>query len=457
MSSTTGKDILDKQKAFFLSGKTKDVSFRIHQLKVLQSIISENEKELFDAVYADFKKPEFESFATELGVVHAEIKNAIKNIRKWTKPKKVGSTLVNFPSRNYIYPEPYGVSLIIGPWNYPLLLLLTPLIGAIAAGNCVVLKPSELTPHTSKAIADLFKGFFDEDYIRVVTGGVEETQDLLNQPFDYIFFTGSTRVGKIVMQAAAKHLTPVTLELGGKSPAIIHKDVNIKVAAKRIVWGKYVNAGQTCVAPDYLYVHSEIKDAFFEALKKCVENAYGKDPKKSPDFARIINDVHFQRLHGYLNNGTTLFGGDIDVYDHYIAPTALTDISWEDPIMQEEIFGPILPIMEYSNLDNALAEIESRPKPLAMYIFTRSEQVEKKIIKRIPFGGGAVNDTVEHLANHHLPFGGVGASGMGAYHGKFSFDTFTHYKGIMKKGFVINIPLKFAPYKGKFKWIRKVF
>lgn len=457
MSNFDASLIRDKQRAFFNSGKTKEVSFRIHQLKVFKSIITEHEKELINAVYKDFKKPEFEAFAMELGVVHSEIDYAIKKVKKWSKRQKVSTTLVNLPAQSYIYPSPYGVSLIISPWNYPLLLSLTPLIGAIAAGNCAVLKLSELTPHTSEAIEKLFKGYFDQDYIRVVNGGVEETQQLLEQQFDYIFFTGSTRVGKIIMEAAAKHLTPVTLELGGKSPAIVHNDVDIDVAAKRILWGKFSNAGQTCVAPDYLYLHTDIKDAFLEALKKHATRMFGKDPSKSEDYARIINDQHFQRLHGFLNNGTTYMGGEIDVYDHYIAPTILTDVTWDDEVMKEEIFGPILPVLEYSDLAEAIAGIKAQPKPLALYVFTKSNDVEERVIKEVPFGGGMINDTVAYLGNHHLPFGGVGTSGVGSYHGKFSFDTFTHYKGVLKKPFMFDIALRYAPYKGKLKWIKKLF
>ncbi|MDZ7806103.1 MAG: aldehyde dehydrogenase [Gracilimonas sp.] len=452
----SAKKLLDKQRTYFRSGATRPISFRIHQLETLKKILNEHEEELTAAVYKDFKKPELEAYATEIGILHDEISYTIKKLRKWVKPNKVPGTLINFPSSNYTIAEPYGSVLIVAPWNYPIQLALLPMVGAIAAGNTVVIKPSELSPNTSTVLKKIADAWFKEEFVAVVEGGVEVNQDLLAQDFDYIFFTGSTRVGKIVMEAASKHLTPVTLELGGKSPCIVDGTAKIKTAAKRIAWGKFLNAGQTCVAPDYVLVHSSVKENLLQELKKTIKNFYGVNPKLSPDYARIINQDHFQRLSTYLEDGEIYSGGRYDEEEYYLEPTILTDIKNESAVMEEEIFGPILPVIEFDTIADAIHLVNSRPKPLALYLFTENSTTERLVLKECSFGGGAVNDVVAHLGNHHLPFGGVGNSGMGVYHGKSSFNTFSHTKSIMRKPTWLDIPFRYAPYKGKLKWIRKI-
>lgn len=448
--------IVEKQKTYFKSGATKSVEFRIHQLSTLKKILTEHEEELVAAVYNDFKKPEFETYATELGILHNEISFALKKLKKWAKPQRVSGAMINFPSANYTLAEPYGCVLIIAPWNYPIQLALLPLIGAIAAGNTVVIKPSEITTHTSVALKQILEQWFKEEYIAVMEGGAEVTQQLLSQHFDYIFFTGSTRVGQIVMEAAAKTLTPITLELGGKSPCIVDETADLKVAARRIAWGKFLNAGQTCVAPDYLLVQSNIKHEFLEHFKAAIQKFYGDDPKQSPDFPRIINQQHFNRLAALLEDGVIYHGGQTDSDERYIEPTVLIDVKADSKVMQEEIFGPILPVLTFDDFPQALQIVESFPKPLSFYIFTNNRETENQFIHSCSFGGGVVNDVVTHLGNHHLPFGGVGTSGIGSYHGKHSFNTFSHIKSIMKKSFWLDIPFRYAPYKGKLKWIKKI-
>lgn len=452
----SARELLEKQQTYFRSGATRSLSFRVHQLETLKKILIEHEEELMSALYQDFKKPELEAYATEIGILHDEISFAIKKLRKWVKPKRVSGTLINFPSYNYTVAEPYGSVLIIAPWNYPVQLALLPMVGAIAAGNTVVIKPSELSPNTSSVLKKIMEAWFKEEYVAVVEGGVEVNQDLLNQNFDYIFFTGSTRVGKIVMEAASKHLTPVTLELGGKSPCIVDGTARIQTAAKRIVWGKYINAGQTCVAPDYVLVHSSIKNDLLQELKKSISEFYGVNPKLSPDYARIINQDHFKRLCSYLKDGDVYSGGRHDEEEFYIEPTILTNIKSNAKVMEEEIFGPILPVIEFKSISDAIHKVNSNPKPLALYLFTENKTTERLVLKECSFGGGAVNDVVAHLGNRHLPFGGVGNSGMGVYHGRSSFDTFSHTKSIMRKPTWLDVPFRYAPYKGKLKWIRKI-
>jgi len=437
---------LDTQKKFFLSGKTKDISFRIKQLKKLRKLLKDNEQRLIDAVHSDFKKSAFETYATEIGLVITDINYAIKNIESWSKPDTVSSSLVNFPSKNFIITEPYGCALIIAPWNYPILLALQPLVGAIAAGNTAILKPSELTPNTSETIEELISKEFDEQILKVILGGVEESSALVKMDFDYIFFTGSTRVGKIIMKDAAEKLTPLTLELGGKSPCIVDKSANLETSAKRIAWGKFVNAGQTCVAPDYLMVEKSAKQDFLDHLKNSIQQLYGDDPELSPDYPRIISDDHFKRLSDFLDEGFLVTGGQTNADDLYIAPTVLSDISWNHKIMQDEIFGPILPVLEFEEVEEVISIVNSRPRPLALYVFTADQQFEDQILNSISFGGGAVNDTIAQLGNHHLSFGGVGASGFGSYHGKASFDCFSHKKSVMKKPFWPDVPIRYAPY-----------
>ncbi len=437
---------LDAQKNFFLSGKTKEIEFRIKQLKKLRSLLKDHEQKLIDAVHADFKKSAFETYATEIGLVITDINFAIKNVESWSKPDTVSSSLVNFPSKNFIITEPYGCALVIAPWNYPILLALQPLVGAIAAGNTAILKPSELTPHTSGVIEELISKEFDEQFLKVILGGVEESSALVKMDFDYIFFTGSTRVGKIIMKHAAEKLTPLTLELGGKSPCIIDNTANLETSAKRIAWGKFVNAGQTCVAPDYLMVEKSVKQEFLGFLDNAIKELYGKDPEQSPDYPRIISKNHFDRLSAFLDEGTLVTGGQSNVDDLYIAPTILSDINWDNQVMQDEIFGPILPVLEFEKFEEVISTVNSRPRPLALYVFTADQQFENQILNSISFGGGAVNDTIAQLGNHHLSFGGVGASGFGSYHGKASFDCFSHKKSVMKKPFWPDVPIRYAPY-----------
>jgi aldehyde dehydrogenase (NAD+) len=432
------------------------VNFRIHQLETLKKMLSEHEEDFNTAVHKDFKKPELEMYATELGIVHNEISYVLKKLKKWTKPQKVSGSWVNFPSKNYTISEPYGSVLIIAPWNYPVQLALLPLVGAIAAGNTIVIKPSEITSNTSKALKEIIQKWFKEEFVAVVEGGVEKNQELLAQDFDYIFFTGSTRVGKIVMEAAAKNLTPVTLELGGKSPCIVDESADLKTSARRIAWGKFVNAGQTCVAPDYLLLQSSIQKEFLEYFEEAVSEFYGENPKESPDFPRVVNQSHFERLIGYLEDGKIHLGGEADAADFFIAPTVLTDIEKDAKVMEEEIFGPILPVLTFEELPDAIDIINAKNKPLALYLFTNKKEAEEAVLEQCSFGGGAINDALAQLGNHHLPFGGVGSSGMGAYHGKQSFETFSHTKSIMKKPFFLDIPFRYAPYKGKLKWIKRI-
>ena len=450
------QQIVKHQKEYFGSGATNDVSFRIAQLKKLKRLLKKHEHQIFDALKKDFQKPAFETYGTELGILYTEIDHIIKNLSSWARPRKVRGSLINFPSSNAIHHQPYGVALVIGAWNYPIQLTLNPVIGAMAAGNCVIAKPSELASHSSSVMADIINSAFDPGYLHIVEGAVETTQQLLNEPLDYIFFTGSTRVGKIIMQAAAEQLTPVTLELGGKSPAIVDETAELKTTAKCIAWGKFVNAGQTCVAPDYLYVHSSVQEKLINELTQCIREFYGDDPSASPDYPRIINDDHFKRLTGYLDNGTLATGGEHASGDRYIAPTLLSHINWDDPIMQEEIFGPILPVLTFDDMDAVITQVNAHSKPLALYLFSEDQSQQKRILNEIPFGGGCINDTIAHLGNQNLPFGGVGNSGMGRYHGKASFDLFSHQKSIMKKTTWFDIPLRYAPYKNNLKWLKKL-
>ncbi|MEX0608838.1 MAG: aldehyde dehydrogenase [Balneolaceae bacterium] len=450
------KKLLNQQKTYFSSGATKSVEFRIHQLKTLKKILVEHENELNQAVHEDFNKSPFEMYATEIGVLHTEINYALKNLKKWAKPKRISSSLINFPSKNYSIPEPYGSVLIIAPWNYPLQLALLPLVGAIAAGNTAVIKPSEITSNTSAAISKILSKWFKEAYIAVVEGGVEVSQELLAQNFDYIFFTGSTRVGKIVMEAASKNLTPVTLELGGKSPCIVDSSADLKTSAKRLAWGKFMNGGQTCIAPDYLLIQENVKDEFLEHFKNSIRSFYDVNAKLSPDFPRIVNDFHFDRLSQFLKDGEIFFGGKSDPKQRYIEPTVLDNISLEDAVMQEEIFGPILPVLTFKDLPEAVDIVNSRPKPMALYLFTKNRKAEQMVLENCSFGGGAINDVILQIVNHKLPFGGVGKSGMGAYHGHKSFEIFSHYKSIVKKSFWFDFPVRYPPYKSKLKWIKRI-
>lgn len=450
------KKLIDKQREYFRKGITLDIDFRINKLKILRRAIIENESLILKALKEDLNKSDFEGYETEIGIVLDEIRYIIKNLKSWAKPKKVKTPLTQFISTSYIYPEPYGITLIIAPWNYPFQLVIAPLIGSISAGNCSIVKPSEYAPHTSKVISKIIVDNFEEEFIAVVEGGIDVNKALLKEKFDYIFFTGSVNVGKIVMEAASRHLTPVTLELGGKSPCIVDEDADIDLAAKRIVWGKFLNAGQTCVAPDYLYLHKNIKDYFIKSAIKYIKEFFGENPLKSEDYPRIINIKHFNRLKNLLKEGDILYGGDFDEEKLYIAPTIIDNITWEDFVMQDEIFGPILPVLVFEELDEVVETVNTHPKPLALYYFSNDKEKQKRVISEISFGGGCINDTIVHLATPYLPFGGVGNSGMGSYHGKASFDTFSHKKSVLKKSNLIDIPLRYPPYKGKIKLLRKI-
>ncbi|HCX1076666.1 TPA: aldehyde dehydrogenase [Staphylococcus aureus] len=446
-------------KAFFNTQQTKDISFRKEQLKKLSKAIKSYESDILEALYTDLGKNKVEAYATEIGITLKSIKNARKELKNWTKTKNVDTPLYLFPTKSYIKKEPYGTVLIIAPFNYPFQLVFELLIGAIAAGNTAIIKPSELTPNVARVIKRLINETFDANYIEVIEGGIEETQTLIHLPFDYVFFTGSENVGKIVYQAASENLVPVTLEMGGKSPVIVDETANIKVASERICFGKFTNAGQTCVAPDYILVHESVKDDLITALSKTLREFYGQNIQQSPDYGRIVNLKHYHRLTSLLNSEqmNIVFGGHSDEDERYIEPTLLDHVTSDSAIMQEEIFGPILPILTYQSLDEAIAFIHQRPKPLSLYLFSEDENATQRVINELSFGGGAINDTLMHLANPKLPFGGVGASGMGRYHGKYSFDTFTHEKSYIFKSTRLESGVHLPPYKGKFKYIKAFF
>lgn len=450
--------MINLQKEFFYSGQTRDIEFRKKQLKKLRSAIIKHEKEILKALNLDLRKSEFEAYSNEVGFVLNSIQYMLKSIDEWAKPVEVKTPLHFQPAKSFIVREPYGSVLIIGPFNYPFQLVMEPLIGAIIGGNTAIVKPSESSVHTAQIIRTIIEETFEPQFVRVVEGEKEEVNALIHAPFDYIFFTGSVSVGKIVMRAAAERLTPITLELGGKSPVIVDESANLDVAVKRIAWGKFNNVGQTCVAPDYVLVHSSIYERFIKKLKKTIVQFYGKDPQASRDYGRIINERHFDRLAKLLqaekNNIT--FGGRADRKDLYIGPTIFENVSWESPIMEDEIFGPLLPIIKYENLASAFDQIRKLPKPLAAYFFSENEKHIDAFLQEIPFGGGCINDTVTHVANHYLPFGGVGPSGMNSYHGKASFETFTHAKSIMKRSSKLANNLLYPPYKQKVKLVRKV-
>lgn len=456
MDSQGVQDIVNRQKQMVRSGATQSVAFRLKQLEVLKSAIKKREKHIMEALFADLGKAEFEAYATEIGTVYDSISHAMKHLKKWAKPKRVPTPIVHFGSVSYIFSEPYGSILIIGPFNYPFMLVLDPLIGAISAGNCAVVKPSEYTPHVSAIIAEILADCFDETYIKTIEGGKEITSILIHTPFDLIFFTGSIGVGKIVMEAAASNLVPVILELGGKSPCIVDRETNLDLAAKRIVWGKFLNTGQTCVAPDYVLAHRDIKEALIAKMKEQITAFYGADPKASRDYGRIVNTRQWDRLNGLLDDAKVVAGGYGDREHLYFAPTIMKGVEWDDKVMEEEIFGPILPVLEYDDLSLVIDKVNAKPKPLALYLFTENKTIENKVLHSISFGGGCVNDTILHLVSPYLPFGGVGSSGMGSYHGKHSFDSFSHRKSVLKKSTRINLDLIFPPYNlQKLKWIKR--
>jgi aldehyde dehydrogenase (NAD+) len=449
------KSVIESQRIFFNSNATKDIRFRIEQLKKLKAVLKQNEAILYEAIYADFKKSEFETYTTELLLLYNDIDEAVKNTHAWSKVKRVKTNLFNFPAKSFIIPEPLGLSLIIGAWNYPYQLSLAPAIAAIVAGNTVVLKPSEVPVNTSRAMFKMINENFAPEFFSVVEGGELETTALLAQKFDKIFFTGSTTVGKIVYQAAAKHLTPVTLELGGKSPVFITKNCDIETSAKRVVWAKFLNAGQTCIAPDYILVDAAIKEKFLETLKaQILKFEYSFDHQ---NYVQIINQKSFDRLMGMMDKEKIYCGGKNDRAQRYIEPTILSNISFSDKVMEAEIFGPILPVIAYDRIENVIAEVKKRPKPLSCYVYTNDASIKNKILKEISFGGGAVNDSVMHISNSSLPFGGVGDSGTGSYHGEAGFKTFSHYKSVLEKSPCLEPDLKYSPYsKARLSWIKNI-
>ncbi len=450
--------ILEKQRKYLCDVGTIDVNTRIENLKKLKNVIKKYEEEIIDALNKDLGKHIFESYSNEVGFVYGSINYSIKNIKNWAKIRKVKNDAAQLPGKSYIYKSHYGAVLIIGPYNYPFQLLIEPLIGAICGGNTVVLKPSEYATHTENIIAKIIKETFDEKYIAVVTGDYKVNSKLLDLQFDYIFFTGSVNVGKIVMEKASKHLTPVTLELGGKSPVIVHNTADLRISAKRIMWGKLINAGQTCVAPDYVLAHEDIYEDLIKEFIKVTKEFYGEDIINNKDFGRIINERHMDRLSNILNHDKEkiVFGGNMDLEKKYISPTILKDVTLEDMVMSEELFGPILPVIKYKDMEDIKYYISKNKNPLALYVFSEDSNFSEDVITRFTFGGGCVNDTISHVASTYLPFGGIGTSGMGNYHGKASFDTFTHDKSIVKKSTKIDIKLVFPPYKNKVNLIKKI-
>lgn len=450
--------VVKEQRLFSAGGAAKAIDFRKQQLQKLKTVLKQNEQLLSEALYADIKKSQFETYLTELALIYHELDKAIKFVNKWAKPKATRTELVNQPGKSFILPEPYGTTLIIGAWNYPYQLTLIPLIAAIAAGNTSIIKPSELPQNTSSALAKIINQNFDPAYLYVAEGGADVTQELLSMRFDKLFFTGSTTIGKIVAKAAAEHLTPITLELGGKSPCLVFADADLKISAQRIVWGKFLNAGQTCIAPDYLLVEEQIYQPLLEELKNQIGKVIGPNPLESESYTRIINQHHVQRLKKLIDPQKLFTGGQVIETENYIEPTILKDVRFTDEIMKEEIFGPILPVIPFNDLEPVLQEIKSRPRPLSLYIFGKNSKVHTRILNEISFGGGCINDVIMHICNSHLPFGGVGDSGMGSYHGEAGFKAFSHFKSILKKPFWFELPLKYLPYTQlKLKIIRAIF
>lgn len=439
--------ILIKQRTFFDTGRTLQIGFRKEALRRLKKAIVRHEKEICAALQADLGKSDTEGYMCEVVLTLAEIKEQLKNLEEWSRTKEVPVNLANFPAKGYLVQEPYGTVLVMSPWNYPFMLTMEPLAGAIAAGNCCVVKPSAYSPKTSAVIAVILREVFPEKYVAVIEGGRKENQALLEQKFDYIFFTGSVSVGKLVMEKAAVHLTPVTLELGGKSPCIVDRTARLSLAAKRIVFGKFLNCGQTCVAPDYVLVERSVKDAFLKELMRWIQKMYGKDAFANPDYARMVNRKHFDRVCRLIEPEKVVYGGRTKAESLQIEPTVLYPVSEEDLVMQEEIFGPVLPVIVVDSMEEARQFIKARPKPLACYVFTSRKKTERLFINGVSFGGGCVNDTIMHLSTPQLSFGGVGESGMGSYHGKKSFETFSHEKSVLKKSVLLDVPARYQPYR----------
>ena len=454
----TLKEKINKQREYFSTGETKDINFRIEKLKKLRDVLKSEEEKVFEALKKDLMKSSFESYVTEVAMVYDEINMHIKNIKKWSKKRRVKTPLVQFPAKSFIQLEPYGVVLIIGPFNYPFMLTMDPLIGAIAAGNTAVIKPSESAPETSKILKEILEKVFDEKYVLHVNleRGKEVVEELLKEKFDYIFFTGSATVGKIVMKAASQYLTPVTLELGGKSPCIIDKDCKLELAARRIVWGKLLNSGQTCVAPDYLYVHKDIKEEFIKKLEEEIKNQFGNNPLESEDYSKMVNEREFNRVLSYIDKEKLVFGGNYNRQTFQIEPTILKNVTWDDPVMEREIFGPIFPILTFENLDGVLRVVNSKDKPLALYYFSEDKNKIEKVLNSTSSGGVTINDTLVHVSSSYLPFGGVGNSGMGEYHGKYSFDLFSNKKGVMNRKTFLDLKIRYAPFQNKLTIVKKI-
>ncbi|MBT5077478.1 MAG: aldehyde dehydrogenase [Candidatus Marinimicrobia bacterium] len=450
--------LINNQREYFNSGQSRDVKFRIEQLKRLKVIFEKYEDECILALGKDLGKSQTEAYLTEVVLIRDELKMAIRNTKKWSKPKRVPTPIILAVASSYRQPEPYGVTLIVSPWNYPIALGLMPLIGAISAGNTAVLKPSELAPASSVIITKIISECFRPEHVISIEGGVEVATELLQHRYDYIFFTGGTKVGQVYYEAAAKNLTPVTLELGGKSPCVVDKKVNINETAKRIVFGKYLNCGQSCTAPDYILVHASVKNDLINALKKNVIEMYGENPEDNDEYPRIISDGHFDRICSLIDEKHIAFGGNSNKGKKYISPTFIALDSTDNSIMNEEIFGPVLPILSFKNIDEVKTLIKSKERPLALYIFTKNKKVENDLLHNISFGGACVNDTMTQYANPNLPFGGVGHSGIGDYHGEYSFKSFSHYKSIFKKSMTIDFTrfVRYAPWKGKFNFIKKI-
>jgi aldehyde dehydrogenase (NAD+) len=455
LTTVSANVIVQQQRKFFQTEQTRSISFRLEQLTKLKQAIIDRQEAILQAAKADLGRPAFEAYF-EIATL-GEINLALKNLKTWAKPQRVNSPVDQFPASAWIQPDPLGVVLIIGPWNYPFQLMISPLVGAIAAGNCAILKPSEHAPHTSKVVAEMIANTFDPNYIAAVEGDANTSQELLAEKFDHIFFTGGSAVGRIIMAAAAKHLTPVTLELGGKSPCIVDSDTHLDRTAKRIAWGKLINAGQTCIAPDYLLVNRQIKDTLIDRIKHHIKDFYGENPAQSPDYGRIIHRKHFDRLIAFLDQGEIILGGDYNPDDRYLAPTLIDGVTWDDPVMQEEIFGPILPILIYDDLEEAIAQVNAHPKPLALYFFSNDRQKQERILQATSSGGVCLNDTVMQVSVSTLPFGGVGESGIGSYHGKASFNTFSHFKSVLRREFWLDLGWRYAPYTAqKLKQIKGI-
>ena len=438
------KSIIKNQRNFFNTNATKSVEYRLRMLQRLKKIISDNEDKIISVLYKDLSKSKSEAYMSEVAMVYAELDEALRKVREWSRPQRARGTIGTFPAKNYVLSEPYGIVLIMSPWNYPFNLAIAPLIAAISAGNCAVIKCSKESKYTSNLIKEIINNTFDKKYIYCVDSDIEYN-DVIYQKYDYIFFTGSSRVGKIIMRAASENLTPVSLELGGKCPCIVDESANIKIAAKRIVWGKLLNAGQTCVSVDYVAVHSSVKEKLIRYILKEIKSRY-KDAVNSNTYPKIINEHHYKRLLNLIKAEDNIIGGKADKLSLRIVPTIVENVDFKDEIMKEEIFGPLLPVIEYDDIKKLIRIIKEREKPLACYVFTKDEKIVRHIIKSISYGGGCVNDVVLHVSNHYMPFGGVGNSGMGSYHGKYGFDTFSHKKSVVWNETILDLPIRYAPF-----------